>query len=175
MKNLENETLVFDNNVLSNFARIERLDLIIGLPCNLYTTREVFEELQDGIKAYSVSKPELASKLSRAVEIINQGKITIQSPNTLESFELYASIESLGHFGKGEISTMVLAKEIDAFFIADEKQAKKESAKHDIKILGKKEFKDTVIILQYLNSQGTISTADFQQIKNDLKNNSFLF
>lgn len=173
MKCIENETLIFDNNVLSNFARVKRVDLILRLPCNIMTTREVLDELHDGINSNSILKPELSENLSVVTEIINEGKIAIKSPDALESLEFFAKLEHLGCLGSGEISAMVLAREMNAFFVADEKRAKNEALREKIKILDDNEFRDTLLILKYLSTEKIISQSDLLKIKEDLRSNSF--
>ncbi|MCX6809577.1 MAG: hypothetical protein NTZ65_02415 [Candidatus Berkelbacteria bacterium] len=173
MKNIENETLVFDNNVLSNFARVERTNLILKLPCNLITTREVFEELQEGISSNFILKPELSEKLAVLTEIINMGKISIKSPEQIISLKLFARLEELKCLGRGEISAMVLAKELEAVFVADEKRAKNEALRQSIKIFDKAEFRDTIFILDYLKDEKIISQSELLRIKEQLRSNNF--
>lgn len=174
MKRLKNERLIFDNAVLSNFARIQRLDLLLKLPCELITTKEVIMEIQNGIKSYSVKNIEKSRKFTDIIEFIKNKKIKVVSITTRESLLVYAKLEKIG-LGHGEISTMVLAKELKAIFITDERRATNIAKKIGINVIDKYEFRATAVILKLLSNQKIITAEDLKKIKKDLKKESFQF
>ena len=67
MEILINKKLVFDNAVLSNFARINKLELLSYLSKELITSKEVIEEVKKGIR----KKPALFS----IIELVDRNKI----------------------------------------------------------------------------------------------------
>lgn len=183
MKQISGEKLVFDNATFSNFARIKKLELIFYISQNIYTSREVIEEIKNGIGKRSNS--ELAKKLQVIINYVNGGKIKVQTLKKFDSIFLADSIIKEGRLGIGEISAMVLAKELDGIFITDDEKAAEKAQRENIKILkseefninifDKNKFKSTVIFLEILKKKKRISEKEFSEIKEMLKKENFSF
>lgn len=174
MKNLGNEKLIFDNAVLSNFARINRLDLLLKLPCELITTKEVISEIQKGIKAFSIKDAKKSQNLKKIIKLVTNNKIKIISITKQESLIVYSRLEESG-LGHGEISAIVLARELKALFVTDDKRAIGVAKKMGIKIIDQYEFRATIVILKLLLKGKVISAREFTEIKIKLKKENFLF
>lgn len=177
MKKISDEKLIFDNATFSNFARIEKLELIFHISKNIYTTKEVIQEVKKGI----VRKP----KLSGIIDCKTSYKIKVHTLKEIENILLMSSIIKEGLLGIGEISAMMSAKELGGIFITDDEKATEKAAKENIRVLRaddwgvmvseKNKFKDTVVFLEILKKQKNISQEEFDKIREMLKNESFNF
>ncbi|MCK5211320.1 hypothetical protein KAJ89_01335 [Candidatus Parcubacteria bacterium] len=165
MKNLINKKLVFDNAVLSNFARINKLELLFYLSKELITTKEVIEEVKKGIR----KKPTLFS----IIELVNKNKISVGTLEQTESIIFMDGLIQGRVLGIGEISAMVLAREVNGLFITDDEQASKKAASIGIEIFNKHEFRDTVNFLEILLKNKQITKNDYGEIVGLLAKESF--
>lgn len=157
MKNLKNEKLVFNNALLSNFARIKKLELIFYLSEWLYTTQEVVEEIKEGVN----QKP----ALNHIIECIKQKKIKIVSVKEESNILLMDRLIRKRILGMGEISAMVSAKELNGIFITDDEVATKKAINLQIRILDYNEYRDTVSFLKILRYKKIISDGEYRDIK----------
>ena len=183
MEKISHNKFVFDNATFSNFARIKKLELIFYISKNIYTTKEVIEEINNGIKKRPNS--ELAEKLQRVIDYVREDKIKVETLKKSESILLMDAIIKENYLGVGEISAMALAKELNGIFITDDEKAIKKADRENIKILktedfginilSKNEFRGTVIFLEILKNQKNISKKEFNEIKEMLKNENFIF
>ena len=173
MRNLANEKIVIDNCVLSNFARADRLDLLLRFPCEIFTTREVYEENINS-KDGNCSK-ETKNKLLKVLNLIDSNHILIKSASEMESLVLLADLQEIRPLGIGEISCMVLAREMDAIFVTDERRATNEAKRRGIKTLDTTEHKGTKLLLNHLLENKIISPEDYKEIQNYLSTNGFVF
>lgn len=183
MTNLNHEKFIFDNSTFSNFARIEKLELIFHLTKNLYTTKEVVEEINNGIRRRAGLA--LSKKLKNIINFIDSGKIEIRVLKKIKSILLMDTIINEGFLGRGEISAMVLAKELNGIFITDDEKAAKKAEQENIRILKagelnigvapKNRLKATVIFLEILKNRKIILPEEFDTIRESLKNENFSF
>lgn len=127
MKNLKNEKLVFNNAVLSNFTRIRKLELIFYLSDELYTVKEVIEEVKKGVNKKPI--------LNDIIECVEQKKVKIAFVEKKENILLMDRLVREGILGIGEISAMLVAKELNGIFITDDEIATKKAVRLQIKIL----------------------------------------
>lgn len=164
---MRDEELFVDTSVFSNFASIEKLDLLWKFSNNIFTTREVISEIERGIW----KKPQLSS----IIEAQEKGKIEIVSSFNEGTFLLMDKLRSEGILGKGEISLIGISKERDAIFVSDDKQATNKAKVLGIKILSNKDYRDTVIILKKLLKNGKIDENEYRSIQKMLKENNFIF
>lgn len=177
MKNLKNDKFIFDNVVLSNFARIEMTELIFSVSRNVYTTREIIEEVHRGIPDNSC--------LMKIIELADIGKIEVISPKDDKSILMMSRMLQEKRIQLGEASAIALALEKDAYFLSDDKRAKRTAVEEGARILVPEElkieiapknlFKDTVIILELLKKNGEISVEDYEKIRSMLAEESFIF
>ncbi len=176
-KKLSDENFIFDNVVLSNFARAEIVDLIFKISRSVFTTREVLEEIHRGVD----KKPKLASILS----LVEEERLCVQSVGSESGFLLMAELQQGGRLGLGEISAMTLAKEIGGIFLTDDKLAKKTAQSNEIGILlpkdhgliipASQEYKDTAILLQLMLGNKVITKEEFERIRVVLATENFIF
>lgn len=167
MKRISDEKFIFDNAILSNFARINRLELIFYISEDIFTTKEVIGEVKRGIK----NKP----NLEKIIDFAGNGKIKILSVENMENILLMSKLMDEGILGAGEISAMVLARELDGIFITDDKVATKKASLLDIKILDNKEYRDTVTFLLMFKKNKIISEEEYNLIKSNLHDERFIF
>ncbi len=160
-----NKKLVFDNAVLSNFARINKLELLFYLSKELITTKEVIEEVRKGIG----KKP----TLFRIIELADKNEISIGTLEQIDNIIFMDNLIQERVLGIGEISAMVLAKEINGLFITDDKQASKKAASIGIEIFNKHEFRDTVNFLEILLKNKQITKSDYGEMVGLLAKESF--
>ena len=151
-----NKKLVFDNAVLSNFARINKLELLFHLSKELITTKEVIEEVKKGIR----KKP----TLFRIIELIDRNEISIGTLERIDNIMLMDSLIQERVLGIGEISAMALAKEVNGLFITDDEQASKKAALIGIEIFNKHEFRDTVNFLEIFLKNKRITKNEYNEI-----------
>ncbi len=156
MEILINKKLVFDNAVLSNFARINKLELLFHLSKELITTKEVIEEVKKGIR----KKP----TLFRIIELIDRNEISIGTLERIDNIILMDSLIQERVLGIGEISAMALAKEVNGLFITDDEQASKKAALIGIEIINKYEFRDTVNFLKTFLKYKRITKNEYNEI-----------
>jgi predicted nucleic acid-binding protein len=91
-----------DTNILSTFAKINQMELLLQLFARdeMAVVPAVYEELQEGIRrGYA--------PLQAANALIQQGSMTILTPNTQEIFDKDALPRS---FDAGERETIAIAK-----------------------------------------------------------------
>lgn len=164
---MNDDEFYFDTSVLSNFARIERLELLWKFTKKICTTREVIEEVQKGIS----KRPQLSS----IIEAQKLDKIILTSSTNEETILLMDDLRSEGVLGKGEISVMGVAREVGAIFVTDDERATKKAQKLKIEVLDSGEYRDTITILKTLMQNGHIDRKEYFAIKKLLKENNFNF
>jgi len=119
---VEKEAVVADNTVLSNFALIEREDILAKLFENtLFTTEEVLEELKRGEQRNILPKRDW-----RWVRVLK-----IESSQEEFLFRLFA--ESLG---KGESSCLSIALSRNVKVLSDDMDARKLAQRRGVPISG---------------------------------------
>ncbi len=100
--------VLVDNTVLSNFAKVNRLDLLKRAFEKLYVTEQVFEEFKLGIKRG------VLPNISLDFEVLKLDG---------EKIELYNSLRV--KLGKGEASCLAIAKNRNMKFLTDDSDARK--------------------------------------------------
>ena len=71
---------------------------------------------------------------------------------------------------------MVLAKELNAIFITDDKKAINVAIKEKIRVIRfNNEVRATVVILEKLLTKKIITIQEYKKIKTNLKNENFIF
>ena len=137
---MEKEAVVADNTVLSNFALIEREDILAKLFENaLFTTEEVLEELTRGEQRNILPK--------RDWQWIRVLKIDSSQEERL--FRLFA--ESLG---KGESSCLSIALSRNVKVLTDDLDARKLAQRRGVPISG------TIGVLVEAVREGLLSIAE---------------
>ena len=100
--------VLIDNTVLSNFAKVNRLDLLKRAFEKLYVTEQVLEEFKLGIERG------VLPNISLDFEVLKlEG----------EEIELYNSLRA--KLGKGEASCLAIAKSRNMKFLTDDSDARK--------------------------------------------------
>jgi len=166
MAKIYKRKLIFDNAVFSNFSRINKLELIYHLSSHIITTKEVVEEVKRGLNR----RPALQS----IIDAIDQELIALGGIEQLENISTAAGLLRRGQLGMGEISTMLLALEIDGIFITDDERATKTAIELGVDTLDAEEFRDTVTILNVLKKNKVISEQERKEIVELLKGQNFI-
>ena len=91
--------VVTDASVLVNFLRIDRLDLIAGLPLDFMLTDHVADEVSE---RYPAQRERLESALDAGV----LSQVAVVSP---EELALFGSLSATGRLGAGECSAIAVA------------------------------------------------------------------
>ena len=91
--------VVTDASVLVNFLRIDRLDLIAGLPLHFTLTDHVADEVSD-------QYPDQRERLTSALDAGILSEIAVTSP---EELSLFGSLSATGRLGAGECSAIAVA------------------------------------------------------------------
>jgi len=119
---VEKEAVVADNTVLSNFALIEREDILAKLfKDTLFTTEEVLEELKQG--EYRNVLPERDWQWIKV----------LKKESSKEEFLFRLFAES---FGKGESSCLSIAISRDLKVLTDDKDARKLAQRREVSVSG---------------------------------------
>ena len=137
---MEKEAVVADNTVLSNFALIEREDILAKLfEDTLFTTEEVFKGLKRGEQ-----RNVLPERIWQWIKVLK-----IESSKEEFLFRLFT--ESLG---KGESSCLSIAISRDLKVLTDDKDARKLAQRRGVPVSG------TVGVLVEAEREGLLSTGE---------------
>lgn len=109
---------LLNNTVLSNFSKIQRLGLLSKLFDKILITEEVFQEYQRGVQRG-------LPPLNIPYEIIK-----------LSEKEKNIALKLMKKLGKGEASSIAVAKMRNMFFFSDDKDARNEAKELNIKCHG---------------------------------------
>ncbi len=168
------EPLVFDTCVLSNFAIVGRLDLLCEAGASRFVTKEVYAEIVDGINYHQNKNVQKVEYLSQIVQSIENNNFVLFSPSS-EQFDLINELSAIGALNKGEISSMVLAKQKGAVFVTDERRATNEAIRRSIKVLDLKNYKGTVLLSDFFLGSKIINDSEYSRIRQLLKENRYEF
>jgi len=100
--------VLVDNTVLSNFAKVNKLDLLKKAFERVYITEQVLEEFRMGVKRGVLPNVSLDFEVLKLRE---------------EEMELYNSLRV--KLGKGEASCLAIAKNRNMKFLTDDSDARK--------------------------------------------------
>lgn len=100
--------VLVDNTVLSNFAKVNRLDLIKRAFDHVYITEQVLEEFRRGVRRGVLPNVNLDFKVLKLKD---------------EEIELYNALRV--KLGKGESSCLAIAKHRNMKFLTDDSDARK--------------------------------------------------
>ena len=100
--------VLVDNTVLSNFVKVNRLNLLIKVFEKVYVTEQVLEEFRMGIERSVLPEVPLDFEVLKLRE---------------EEMELYNSLRV--KLGKGEASCLAIAKNRNMKFLTDNSDARK--------------------------------------------------
>ena len=105
--------VVTDASVLVNFLRIDRLDLIAGLPLHFTLTDHVADEVSDRY-------PDQRERLAFALDTGILSEIAVTSP---EELSLFGSLSATGRLGAGECSAIAVAVHRSHILAIDDRRA----------------------------------------------------
>lgn len=134
------DALIFDTSAILNFGqRGQQLPLLTRFATvyRLVTTPEVASELSDP------DRRDFNAALLR-------NHFTVQAPRG-DSFDLATLSRIVASLGPGEVSVMLLAKQLDGTAVLDERAARRQSASLGLKITG------TIGLLQDATTRGWIN------------------
>lgn len=134
--------IIADTNVLINFLRIDRLDLIARHSYQFVITEHVREEITEH---HPVQRQMLQEAIENCV-------FTEKAVNTLEELELFGKLMREGRIGSGECSAIACAIHGSYKLAIDDKRAIKEARKisAELEILGTQELVVSMILEQIL-------------------------
>ena len=119
--------VIANNTVLSNFALVNRLDLLKSLSKKVYLTPEVHEEVEDGIRCGYIFQ--MRTKL----EIEKQEWLFIADLESSE-MQLFTELSKILH--TGEASCLAISKNRKWTFLTDDGDARDYANKSNIAITG---------------------------------------
>ena len=140
--------VVMDASVLVNFLRINRLDLIAGLPLRFTLTDHVSDEVSD---RYPDQRERLASAFDAGV----LSQIDVTSP---EELSLFGSLSATGRLGAGECSAIAVAVHRSHILAIDDRRAIVQARRTDqtVRILTTQDL----VVSMIRNSLLTVPEAD---------------
>ena len=137
--------VLVDNTVLSNFAKVNRLDLLRKAFKKVYITKQVLEEFKIGVKRG------VLPDISLNFEVLNLKK---------EEIELYNSLRV--RLGMGEASCLAIAKNRNMKFLTDDLDARKVANILGVPVSG------TIGVLVRCIEKGIISKEEGNQILKEM-------
>jgi predicted nucleic acid-binding protein len=151
-------SLIVNNTVLSNFAFVDRLDLLKNIFQKVYLTPKVYREVEEGIRdGYEFQ--EHTRKVMEAQEWL-----IITEPNQRE-LELYRNL--LLRLGSGEASCLAIAKGRGWLFLTDDLNARKTAIQLDVRISG------TIGVLRIAMEQGFIPIEEGNRLLHSMIDNGY--
>ena len=143
----------FDTVILSNFALVNRLDLLnIMYPGQLYITTEVVDEISAGISSGYKS-------LQGILDAISDGVYYQHSLSSMER-QLYTTL--LVNLGAGEASSIAAAKTTKRIVVTDDKLARNICSESGIKVTG------TIGILNKLHMKDLLQVTQADSILQEM-------
>ena len=124
-------SIISNTTVISNFASIERLELLHVLFDKLYITSEVFDEIQAGLLQGYTFYDNLSSLI---YPFSDKGWLYLTALNT--SLELQTFGNLLSKLNSGEASSLSVALHRKWLFFSDDKAARNTAKKLGVKISG---------------------------------------
>jgi len=121
------QKVIADNTVLSNFASVDRLDLLEKVFGEIYITLEVYAEVDNGIK-----KGYLFQKQTK--QIVDSGYWIHITSLKKKELNLYEELAKIVDFG--EASCLAIAKERKWLFLTDDDKARTISKTNNIQLSG---------------------------------------
>jgi len=136
---------VLNNTVLSNFAKVSRTDLLGRVLGRFYITEEVLSEYRKGIERRGL--PELKTKF----EVIRLSEEERRFAETL-----------MRKLGKGEASSIAVAKFRTLKFFSDDIDARREAMKLGLEVHG------TITVLVLCVKKGVLSLEEANALLNKM-------
>ena len=120
-------SFIVNNTVLSNFAFVDRLDLLKGIFQFVYLTPEIQQEVINGVnEGYQFQE-----RTQRAIDTQEWLKLTTLKQEEVKSFRQF-----FPKLDEGEASCLAAAKERGWLFLTDDMAARKLSVLLNVKIAG---------------------------------------
>ena len=142
---------VLDATPIIHFSKINKIKLVLSI-CEAYMTREVYRETVE----HAEGKPDAATILD-AVERGELKVYDVGNRNLLRLLQRHPEIHS------GEAETLAAAKELDAFAIIDEAEARAVAKTYGIRIRA-----GTLFLLFRLLALRKIDIPETEQLLDDL-------
>lgn len=142
---------VFDATPIIHFAKIEKLNLVLGI-CQAYITREVHRE--------TVERGEARPDAMAIRDTMERGKLRIYD---IRNRGLVRALQRHPEIHLGEAETIAAAKELNAFAIIDEVEARAVARTYGVKTRT-----GTLFLLFKLLSLGRIDARACERILDEL-------
>ena len=114
---------VLNTTALSNFAHVQRVDLLADLP-RLVTVPAVQTELQDGVETHSY--------LANALSVLESDIPVVEPPPRAQTLEA-TLLETLD---PGEAQSLAVAEAVDGIVVTDDGDARATATQRDIRLTG---------------------------------------
>lgn len=123
MNGIRTQATVLDTSVLSNFAHVSRVDVLLELPRTV-TTDVVRSELQAGVETHPY--------LDRALSVLGNDIPVLESDSVARDIE-----EELGEtLDPGEAQVLAIAEAANGIAVTDDGDAREIAARRDIPVTG---------------------------------------
>lgn len=146
------QIIIADTNILINFLRINRLDLIARHSHQFVITEHVRDEITE---YYPVQRQMLQ-------EAIDDGVFTEKAVNALDELQLFGKLMGEGRIGSGECSAIACAVCSGHKLAIDDKRAIKEAYKAS----GELEILSTQELMVSMISEQLLKVDEADEIKN---------
>jgi predicted nucleic acid-binding protein len=150
--------LISNNTVLSNFAVIDRLDLLKDVYGKIYISLEVYQEIEGGIRHKHLFQ-------KRTKQLADSGEWLLVTGLESKEEELYAKLIEQLH--PGEASCLAIAINRKWSFLSDDRSARK------LAILYKVPLSGTVGVLCFLRDEKYISTKEANDLLQQMRENGY--
>jgi predicted nucleic acid-binding protein len=148
-----NENAIVNNTVLSNFAVVDRLELLKDVFGKIYITPEVYAEVENGIKCGHIFQ----KYTKQVIDFEDWILIVNLNQNELDFYkQLIAIVDS------GEASCLAVARKGNWLFLTDDHKARTIARKSEIN------FSGTIGILKSAMSRNLISQTEAEKILQEM-------
>ena len=122
---------IANTTVISNFARVGRIDLLRAVLANLYIPTEVYAEIQAGLEEGYAFLSQVEAAISPLFE---DGWIVLVALEGDAEFSLFGQISDNLH--PGEAACLTIAKQRDWLLLTDDQAARKLATKLGLELSG---------------------------------------
>jgi predicted nucleic acid-binding protein len=124
-------SIIANTTILSNFAAIERFDLLRLIYTQLYISTDVYAEIEEG----ALAGYNYLAELERHVQpFASDGWIVLTSPSTPDEIARMVALPTQLH--RGEASSLAIAAERGWLFLTDDRSARRVAQAQGVRISG---------------------------------------
>jgi predicted nucleic acid-binding protein len=150
--------VIVNNTVLSNLASVDRLDILKKVFLKVYTTLEVKDEVENGIRCNHLFQ-------SRTKQIIDTGQWIFIANCNQQEFKIFNDLRK--RIDLGEASCLAIAKERGWIFLTDDDKARRIAKQLGVRLSG------TIGVLVTAIEDKIISKSEAEKIHQDMMDNGY--